>query len=625
MKKFSGGRFARMVGAMGAAMLMVAAPTVAVGPGIGAPVAHAQDDEPVPVVTETETEVVTEEAPAPVPAPAPADEPVPVPGDDAVPVPQEEGAVADRSAMTTNAIEESTAPEMASRAMLATTPTCENPTIWISSADPNRPPSKAWELVPVPNSDDKEWVRSGLTYDLINNGGQQQYDFGAAIAMDQSNTFLWSAPSFLGSTTNLITLQWIDVRTGERGWFQTGITPAEINRQAHLRTINSLSFAPDGNHLYVGAFNSPTVWTIDVTDTNPATNTGRATVSGVTGFGGDFLTLSNGGTLGATNDGSLIYWPGRPTGSGTNVGKVRGLNGTIPRIQGLAMIDNRVYLVDGQQQGVNTSTGFYRLPDNFVDNLTGGTIPYSSSTIHNAVTAGELFTPQFNDLTSHQDSFACPPPAPTFAVNKKPAADQDPSVAGDQANAVIGAGGTTKSYYDVTITNNADVAATPAAPIADVLTPPPGVTATLGGTTVATSSTGAFDIPADKIGEIPAGGSKTIRVEVSWQATPEAVGAIVVGGEGAVPYVCTSGTPPTTDGPRGLFNAVTLAGEDDPAGTTNNQACVTPVVAPVSVSKAPRPGDPVTANPDGSAELVYTVTVKNESDTMRAFTAAIED
>lgn len=231
--------------------------------------------------------------------------------------------------------------------------------------------------------------------------------------------------------------------------------------------------------------------------------------------------------------------------------------------------------------------------------------------------------------SGYMDGDCLPPPEvaePTFKILKRPAADQDPRMPGEQKTVFVGPNGETDSYYEIVITNNSASAATPAEPIVDRIYPPSGWSVTgvayfLNGGANVLPGTTQFSIAPSQIGEIPAGGSKTIPVTVSWSLTGEAMAALASNPQD---FVCESDMPTTTDNPKGLFNGVTMLGEDDPVGTENNQACVTPEVVPTWVEKNPRPGDPQEVGPDGSTLLEYTVTVHNDS-AREAFTPPVRD
>lgn len=198
----------------------------------------------------------------------------------------------------------------------------------------------------------------------------------------------------------------------------------QIGDSVNRAVLNSLSYGAPGK-LYMGAENSTIVWEVDIA-------TGASQVisvrSGTTGWGGDFVALPQGGTLGADKTGMLWYWPGRPVGTPVQVGKVRLPNrptNTFPKeIFGLAVVDGRVYVLDGNGVSPDGTVGVYTLPVSF-DPSFGS---YNSTTVHQSTLVlpsqfigsltDNLDRGQF-DLASAQESLGCPVPPKTLTIVKE--------------------------------------------------------------------------------------------------------------------------------------------------------------------------------------------------------------
>ena len=643
MTTFKNRRFARAIGAMGAAVLMAVAPAAIVETAV--PTAQAQD-EPVPVVTETATETVTveeEEEPVPPPAPAPAPEPVPAPGNEPVPAPTDDAveAPAESSEETTTESEEPAARSRASRAVVPGAPNCSADTIWVSDD------GDAYELT----ESNGMWVRTqrsvrldqeGETY-LAPDGYRRNYSFGSGVAMSPDGTTLWGAPYYdrglsNNADTSQIKLRWVNVDTGDHGDLRINVAPRDLGTTVGLRHFNSLSFSRDGRHLFLASRQVSTVWKIDTQNPDYRNNTESFTMnlgSNVRGHGGDFIALPDGGTLGIRSDGMLLRWPGDPVTSNPRaIGRVNyDGGGAMPTIQGLAKVGDDIFVVDGYHSGgeaYNDSRGMYKLPDNFLQLLEENPTAYNTNTLWESTKVTDKFTDVgFWDLTSAQDSFYCEPVTATFKVEKRPQSDQMPEVEGDQPNAKISADGFVSSFYDVVVTNNGTEAAAPTNPVVDRVTLPAGfrlanITATFGDVE-RNSTTDTIEISPEDIGEIPPGGSVTISIRVDANVDATTRDRVATNPD---EFTCTSATPETADNPKGMFNAVSLEGEDDPLASTNNQACVTPTFPPFEIEKGPRPTPDnqgaVPIGPNGTAELVYTVTVKNSSN-IEGTTPVIED
>lgn len=195
---------------------------------------------------------------------------------------------------------------------------------------------------------------------------------------------------------------------------------------------------------------------------------------------------------------------------------------------------------------------------------------------------------------------------------------------------MINSDGTVTAYYEVVITNKGTRKVKLTKPVVDTVTVPSGFTlnevrAFIGTTPVpgTPSRMNSFSITPEAVGEIDPGAQRIVRVEV--KATADTATREQIG-DGTYSSVCASGTPNSADNPTGLFNAVSLEGEsDEPAGTTNNQACVDPIIIDPSVKKSPRPGPAVQVAPDGTATLVYTVTASNPSTEYPATTREITE
>lgn len=180
----------------------------------------------------------------------------------------------------------------------------------------------------------------------------------------------------------------------------------------------------------------------------------------------------------------------------------------------------------------------------------------------------------------------------TFAVAKTPAADQQPSVNGNQPQVLIGADGSFKAYYDIAIKNGSTDTASPTAPLEDRVRYPSGFTVSgtefrLGDQVISDVKTEGsgndihYSVPASALGTFKAGETKTIRVIVSGTASKTAIESVQNGSIGK----CESATPKNDDAStvRGLFNQVDINGEVDSQGRTNNFACVDPQLSTVAL------------------------------------------
>lgn len=352
VKSFNKGRFARVIGAMGAAMLMAMSPAAVVGTGV--PVAYAQDDDPVPVVTETETEVVTvEEEAVPVPAEepesAPADEPVEVPADGEQP--ESEDPVEDAEAVHSAPVP---APRIARQAITtAGTVTDENlmaefgleevPAICVDPVDTLWASSERFAF-----EYDKDGNPTGRQITLSPNVNRDQY--GSAIAIDQTGTRMYAA-NYCNDQNNRpnIVLREYDVATGATlRNIETDIPKTQVNSQISTtyRVLNSLSMTPVIEHLYLGGEFQTALWKVRISDGVATVVSGNTARHATLGWAGDFIKLSNGGYLGARKDGRIVYWPGEISGDPQVVGRFR--IGTpqswteVPRSMGLAVVDGIV-------------------------------------------------------------------------------------------------------------------------------------------------------------------------------------------------------------------------------------------------------------------------------------------
>lgn len=219
---------------------------------------------------------------------------------------------------------------------------------------------------------------------------------------------------------------------------------------------------------------------------------------------------------------------------------------------------------------------------------------------------------------NNQDTAECP--NESIALVKRPAADQDPDVPGDQPQATVyEENGQKKARvrYEIFIKNNGDKAGPITSQIVDTLRIPAGVkvensTAKIRGEDTLLDATldpdtKALMIPVSAVGEIPAKGEKIIELEVFLILEDSALSA-----ENMEKLECASATPENLENPKGALNAVRMEGEKDPPyGTKNNNACVTIVNPSAAISKSPSPGEAVEMNGNGEADLTYTVTVTN--------------
>lgn len=218
---------------------------------------------------------------------------------------------------------------------------------------------------------------------------------------------------------------------------------------------------------------------------------------------------------------------------------------------------------------------------------------------------------------NNQHTAECP--NESIALVKRPAADQDPDVPGDQPQATVyEENGQKKARvrYEIFIKNNGDKAGPITNQIVDTLRIPAGVkvensTAKIRGRDTLLDATlnpdtKALTIPISAVGEIPAKGEKIVELEVFLILEDSALSA-----ENMEKLECVSATPENLENPKGALNAVRMEGEKDPDGTKNNNACVTIVNPSAAISKSPSPGEAVEMNGNGEADLTYTVTVTN--------------
>lgn len=222
------------------------------------------------------------------------------------------------------------------------------------------------------------------------------------------------------------------------------------------------------------------------------------------------------------------------------------------------------------------------------------------------------------NIGNNQGTADCP--LESIALEKRPAADQDPDAPGEQSQATVyEENGKKKARvrYEILIKNTGDKPGPVTSQIVDTLHIPEGVevessTAKIRGEEDPLEvdfdpNTKAMVIPVAGVGEIPAKEEKVIELEVVLGLTETALTT-----ENMEKLECASATPENLDNPKGALNAVRMEGENDPPhGTKNNNACVTIVNPTAAISKSPSPGEAIEMTGSGEADLVYTVTVTN--------------
>lgn len=222
------------------------------------------------------------------------------------------------------------------------------------------------------------------------------------------------------------------------------------------------------------------------------------------------------------------------------------------------------------------------------------------------------------NIENNQNTADCP--LESIALEKRPAADQDPDAPGEQSQATVyEENGKKKARvrYEILIKNTGEKPGPITSQIVDTLHIPEGVevessTAKIRGEEDPLEvdfdpNTKAMVIPVAGVGEIPAKEEKVIELEVVLGLTETALTT-----ENMEKLECASATPENLDNPKGALNAVRMEGENDPPhGTKNNNACVTIVNPTAAISKSPSPGEAIEMTGSGEADLVYTVTVTN--------------
>lgn len=227
-------------------------------------------------------------------------------------------------------------------------------------------------------------------------------------------------------------------------------------------------------------------------------------------------------------------------------------------------------------------------------------------------------TPVNEDPNPANNTATAQCPSESIALEKVPAADQNPTKPGNQSRPLISfdaTGGSASLYYEIKVKNGLSAESELPNDIVDTFKLPAGVEVTGGavtieGTELADVTVGnTTTIPRTEVGTIPAEGEKTLLLRADVKA-PLSVW------EGAAPQAaltCTEALPADDSGNSGVLNSVSMVDEDD--GTTpdaNNHACLS-LDADVSIEKTPRPGEGIKVNASGDAQLQYTVTVHNNS------------
>lgn len=192
---------------------------------------------------------------------------------------------------------------------------------------------------------------------------QVTQNFSSDVAVSADNRTMYAMA--LGST-GVLRIKVYDIASGNE------INSYEIQNPGGYSNLefNSLSLAPGGEHLYVGSVNwgkqSP-VFKIGIDGTGLEE---IATTNGNTNWGGDFITLPDGSTLGAQMNGNLVMWPGEPDGVPEIVGTIRDVEGSTAGksgtdqnnfVHGLAYVDGHVIFVESKRGATWPEIGVGRL------------------------------------------------------------------------------------------------------------------------------------------------------------------------------------------------------------------------------------------------------------------------
>lgn len=227
-------------------------------------------------------------------------------------------------------------------------------------------------------------------------------------------------------------------------------------------------------------------------------------------------------------------------------------------------------------------------------------------------------TPVNEDPNSANNTATAQCPSESIALEKVPAADQNPTKPGNQSRPLISfdaTGGSASLYYEIKVKNGLSAESELPNDIVDTFKLPAGVEVTGGAVTIegaelADVTVGnTTTIPRAEVGTIPAEGEKTLIL----RADVKAPLSVWEGAASQAALTCKEALPADDSGNSGVLNSVSMVDEDD--GTTpdaNNHACLS-LDADVSVEKTPRPGQGIKVNASGDAQLQYTVTVHNNS------------
>lgn len=227
-------------------------------------------------------------------------------------------------------------------------------------------------------------------------------------------------------------------------------------------------------------------------------------------------------------------------------------------------------------------------------------------------------SPVNEDPNSANNTATSDCPSESIALEKAPAADQNPTKPGNQAHPFISfnaEGGTASLYYEIKIKNALDAESEIPNDIVDTLKLPAGVEVSGGkvsieGTELSGVSVGATTtIPRTEVGAIPAAGEKILLLRADVKAPLSAW-------EEAAPQAaltCVESLPTDDSGTAGVLNSVSMLEEKD--GTdpeSNNHACLS-LDADVSIEKTQQQGEGIKVDAKGDAQLHYMVTVHNNS------------
>lgn len=240
-------------------------------------------------------------------------------------------------------------------------------------------------------------------------------------------------------------------------------------------------------------------------------------------------------------------------------------------------------------------------------------------------------TPVNEDPNPANNTATAQCPSESIALEKVPAADQNPTKPGNQSRPLISfdaTGGSASLYYEIKVKNGLSAESELPNDIVDTFKLPAGVEVTGGAVTIEGAELADVTvgnttiIPRAEVGTIPAEGEKTLILRADVKAPLD----VWEGAASQAALTCEEALPADDSGNSGVLNSVSMVDEDD--GTTpdaNNHACLS-LDAHVSIEKTPQPGEGIKVNASGDAQLQYTVTVHNNSaDTAVSVSQLVDD